>query len=142
MSVQTFKEFFLSRLLTCPNFSWGSCRATVCKRRREIIGGEVCLAIRRQENLTTCWYYSILQNLEVGKFQTISCFQKSFPQTFFLQKLELQYLELSFDNLWEQYIFTQTISIFSLSPSSIYFHSVSLNEIIERVWVKIYKRGT
>ena len=51
MSLQTFKEFFLSRLLTCPNFSFGSCRATVCKRRREIIGAEVCLAIGRQENI-------------------------------------------------------------------------------------------
>ena len=33
MSLQTFEEFFLSRLLTCPNFSFGSCRA--CRSAKE-----------------------------------------------------------------------------------------------------------
>ena len=42
VSVQTFEEFFLSRLLTCPNFSFGSCRATSVAKEEEKSWEEKC----------------------------------------------------------------------------------------------------
>ena len=68
-------------------FFWLLPRDVGRKRRREIMGGEVCLAIRRQENLTTCWYHDdCAKSSSRPKFQTISWYQKIFPETFFLQK--------------------------------------------------------
>ena len=54
-------------------FFWLLPRDVGRKRRREIMGGEVCLAIRRQENLTTCWYHDdCAKSSSRPKFQTIS----------------------------------------------------------------------
>ena len=84
VSLQTFEEFFLSRLLTCPNFSFGSCRACRSAKEEEKSSEQKC---GWQFQAIPSWQENIAPPPPAGSTSSCKMFNLGeIPSNFFLSK--------------------------------------------------------